>query len=153
MEIERAGPGDARLVADLLYGFNAEFGDVEPSADEFAARFLALLARDDVLVLLAGGRSEPLGFAFLTFRPTPYFDGPLAQLEELYVRPERRNAGIGASLIRAAVAELTRRGGTEMHIIVDGEDAGARRFYERHGFSMRVPGGDSSMFLYLREFD
>ncbi|NUL45847.1 GNAT family N-acetyltransferase [Cellulosimicrobium funkei] len=147
----RAGPGQAVVVGRLLHEFNTEFGSPTPSAEDFAARFEALLAGGDALVLLAGSTVAPTGFAFLTLRPTPYSDGPLAQLEELYVRPEQRGRGIGTELLLDAIAHVSTRGGEEMHINVDEIDEDTRRFYERHGFTNIQPGEDYRMLCYLRE--
>jgi GNAT superfamily N-acetyltransferase len=155
--VRRATVADASVVGVLLYDFNTEFETPTPSAKEFAARFERLLARDDVLVLLAEVTDLPpegshaVGFAYLTLRPTPYGDGPLAQLEELYIRPRSRGQGIGTALLTAALAGVTERGAIEMHIDVDEIDLGARRFYERHGFVNIEPGTDHRMLFYLRE--
>ena len=68
-----AGPADAHLVGWLLHDFNVEFDEeTTPSAADFAGRFEHLLARDDVLVLLAEEGSAPTGFAYLTLRPMPW---------------------------------------------------------------------------------
>ncbi|MGR0220703.1 N-acetyltransferase family protein [Agromyces sp. ZXT2-6] len=149
-EIRRATVTDAAATGRLLFDFNTEFETPTPSAEEFARRFDDLLRRDDVIVLLAVA-SEPVGFAYLTLRPTPYGDGPLAQLEELYVRPELRDRGIGTRLLTAALAEVRERGAIEMHINVDEVDVDTRRFYERHGFVNIEPGEDYRMLFYLRE--
>ncbi len=149
--VRRAEPADASVVGELLFDFNTEFFTPTPSAAEFAGRFEALLGRDDVVVLLSGA-AQPTGFAFLTLRPTPYSDGPLAQLEELYVRPELRDGGIGTALLTAAVDLVRGRGAEEMHINVDAVDTDTRRFYERHGFVNILPGEDYPMLCYLREF-
>ncbi len=135
----------------LLREFNDEFETPGPTAAEFAARFTDLLAREDVVVLLTGDRSDPTGFAFLTLRPTPYYDGPLAQLEELYVRPDLRDQGLGTALVEAAVELVRAREGGEIHINVDEIDVDTRRFYERHGFTNVQPGEDYQMLFYLRE--
>ncbi|SRR5690606_16540565 len=145
-----ATPADAALVGRLLFDFNREFDTPSPSAPDFARRFEVLLERDDVLVLLSGG-AEPTGFAYLTLRPTPYGDGPLAQLEELYVRPRLRDRGIGTALLGAALAEVRARGAVEMHINVDEIDTDTRRFYERHGFVNIEPGNDYRMLCYIQE--
>jgi len=97
------------LVGRLLYDFNTEFETPSPTAEEFAARFRSLLERDDVLVLLSGGLKTPTGFAFLTLRPTPYTEGVLAQLEELYVQPELRDQGMGTALLQTAVLHVRER--------------------------------------------
>lgn len=149
--IRQATAADARTVGTLLHRFNAEFGVPEPSAVEFARRFETLLARDDVIVLLAGGE-EAVGFAFATLRPTPYHDGPLAQLEELYVEPARRSEGIGGRILDELLRLVRAHGCEEMHIGVDAPDTEARRFYERHGFTNIEPDGGGAMLLYLREF-
>lgn len=136
----------------MLHDFNAEFEEPVPGTDQLAARFLRLLARPDVLVLVAGRVAEPNGFAFLTLRPTPYSDGPLAQLEKLYVRPQSRGQGLGGRLLIEAIRRVRVEDAEHMHISVDEADEDARRFYEWHGF-VNTPVGESSRYLsYVREF-
>ncbi|MFB9376818.1 GNAT family N-acetyltransferase [Kineococcus gynurae] len=156
-----ATPLQGEVVGRLLRRFDDEFDTPGPTAAEFGRRFGVLLERDDVLVLLAtgpadpqgpDGRDDPHGFAFLTFRPTPYSDGPIAQLEELWVAPDRRGAGSGSALLVRAVEELRRRGGPEMQINVDEVDVDARRFYERHGFVNVEAGRTDRMLCYVGEF-
>lgn len=148
----RADVRHAALVGRLLFDFNQEFETPGPRAEDFAERFARLLERDAVIVLLAGAEEDgPTGFAFLTLRPTPYYDGPLAQLEELYVRPPLRGRGIGTDLVEAAVASLRERAVGEIQINVDEVDTDARRFYERHGFVNIERGADGRMLCYLRE--
>ena len=148
-----ATPADAFVVGGLLFDFNTEFETPTPSAADFGDRFATLLARPDVLVVLAedAHTGEATGFGYLTLRPTPYGDGPLAQLEELYVVPALRDRGIGTALLTRAVTEVERRHAIEVHINVDEVDADTRRFYERHGFTNIEPGQDYRMLCYLRE--
>jgi ribosomal protein S18 acetylase RimI-like enzyme len=146
----RASPAHADVAGRLLWDFNTEFETHGPSAQEFGVRLAGLLKRDDLIVLLTGDADAPDGLALLTLRLTHYFDGPLAQLEELYVRPGRRNRGIGTALLREAIRLVRRSGGKEMHINVDEIDTSARRFYERHGFINIEPGADYRMLCYLQ---
>lgn len=155
-DIRVAGPADATSLGGLLHDFNTEFDCPTPSAAEAATRFERLLEREDVLAVVAGlthGREAgaDVGFAFLTLRPTPYWDGPLAQLEDLYIRPDLRAAGIGTAVLHRSVSEVRRRGCEEILINVDSDDLGARRFYERHGFSDLDPDTGSRMRCYLRQ--
>ncbi len=146
-DVRRATPAEADLAGRLLFDFNTEFETATPSAAELAERFTRLLADDDVVVLLAGG-ADPVGFAYLTLRPSPYFDGPVAQLEELYVVPDLRDQGIGTALLRAALDLCRGRAAGELHINVDEVDTDTRRFYERHGFRNILPGTDYRMLFY-----
>ena len=149
--VRLATPADAAVVGRLLFDFNTEFDTPTPSADEFARRFSDLLPRDDVLVVLAEDGEAATGFGYLTLRPTPYGDGPLAQLEELYVVPDLRDEGIGTAILTRAVDEVLARDAIEVHINVDEVDVDTRRFYERHGFVNIEPGTDYRMLCYLRE--
>lgn len=157
-EIRVATPADAGSLGQLLYDFNTEFDAPTPDGPTAATRFGHLLRRDDVLAIVARVGSDAgsdiatdIGFAFLTLRPTPLWDGPLAQLEELYVRRDHRGGGVGTALLARAVDEVRSRGGEELLINVDADDVDARRFYERHGFSDRDPDTGSGMRCYLRQ--
>ena len=147
----RATPDHAAVVGRMLADFNAEFDTPGPSAAEFAGRLRRLLAGDDLAVFLGEGDAGPTGFSLVTLRLTHFFDGPLAQLEELYVRPALRDRGIGSALLQATIAFVRGRGGEEMHINVDEVDVDARRFYERHGFLNTEPGADHRMLCYIGE--
>lgn len=142
---------DADTVGRLLREFNEEFDTAGPTAGAFAGRFTTLLARDDVAVVLAANGGRDVGFAFLTLRPTPYYDGSIAQLEELYVVPALRDQGIGTAILTMAIEAVRAKGAAEMHINVDEIDEDTRRFYERHGFSNIQAGTDYRMLCYLRE--
>lgn len=153
--IRIATPADAGSVAALLHAFNTEFDCPCPAPAVGARRFDRLLGRADVLVVVArhgAGHTdgEDIGFGLLTLRPTPYWDGPLAQLEDLYVRPAHRSEGVGSAILERALAEVRSRGGEEMHIGVDSDDVGARRFYDRHGFADTDPDSGAGMRLYLQ---
>lgn len=147
---------DADVAGRLLHDFNTEFESPGPSAAEFADRFRVILDRDDVVLILAmgegeGGGSEPVGFALVTMRPSPYYAGPLLQLEELYVRPRLRDGGIGTVIMTRLLDLAREHSAGEIRIDVDEVDTDTRRFYERHGFTNISPGEDYRMLCYLRE--
>ena len=144
--VRRATPADAPVLARLLWDFNTEFETETDPADVLTIRFARLLERDDVIALLAG---EDDGFAFITLRPAIWFDGPVAQLEELYVVPSLRDAGIGTAILTEARRLVAVHGAPEMHINVDEVDTDTRRFYERHGFVNIEEGVDYRMLCYI----
>jgi GNAT superfamily N-acetyltransferase len=144
-----AAPTDAGAVAALLDAFNREFDTPTPGPAVLAARLERLLARESTIALLAG--RPAVAVALLTLRPNVWYDGRVALLDELYVAPPLRGGGIGSALLAAAELSARRAGAEVLEINVDGGDTGARRFYERHGYSNHEPGEDEPMFYYYRE--
>ncbi|HEX9229518.1 MAG TPA: GNAT family N-acetyltransferase, partial [Arthrobacter sp.] len=126
-----------------------EFSTPTPDVRELESRLTQLLAGDDVVVLLIG---EPAsGVAVLSFRPNVWYRGPVAILDELYVRPELRGHRLGSALLDAALDLVRDRGGALLEINVDGEDTDARRFYEARGFTNTEPNQTDPMLYYYRE--
>ncbi|HEX2084334.1 MAG TPA: GNAT family N-acetyltransferase [Solirubrobacteraceae bacterium] len=148
MTVRVATPADARAVAQLLHDFNEEFEDPTPGPDALAERLTSMLGRDDVVALLAG--DGPDGVALLTFRPGVWDEGPVALLEELYVKPGLRNRGIGTELLQRAFDAAREKGSRTFEINVDEEDVDAQRFYERHGVTPIEPGREYRAFYYSR---
>jgi GNAT superfamily N-acetyltransferase len=147
--VRLAEPGDAAVVAALLHDFNVEFETPTPGVEVLTARLEALLRGDETVALLGG---EPAaGVALLTLRPNLWYDGPVALLDELYVRPPLRGRGIGTALLRRACAVVRERGARLFEINVDEVDTDARRFYERHGFVNEAQAGAGRMLYYERE--
>lgn len=136
-------------MATLLGAFNREFGTPTPGAAVLRARVGRLLAGTDVIVLLSG--DPAVGLAVLTLRPNVWYDGPVALLDELYVAPAVRGRGLGAALLGAAEDTARDAGAELLEINVDGDDTGARRFYERHGYANHENGQDEPMLYYFRE--
>jgi GNAT superfamily N-acetyltransferase len=150
--VRLATAADCVVVATMLDDFNREFDTPTPGRDVLAARLSRLLGPEPDLVVLLGG--EPAaGLALMSFRPTVWAEGPVATLDELYVRPGSRNQRIGHALLEAAGRLARDRGAETFEINVDGEDVDARRFYEAHGFVNTEPGATEPMLCYYRDLD
>ena len=147
--VRRATGEDSEVLGRLLWDFNTEFETETDDADVLAARFARLLPLDEIVAVLAEGGGEPVGFALVSLRPAIWFDGPVSQLEELYVVPRLRSHGIGTQVLELARRLVRELGSPEMHINVDEVDADTRRFYERHGFVNIEPGVDYRMLCYV----
>ena len=61
--------------------------------------------------------------------------GKRAELLSIMVEPGQRGRGTGTALLHALVDECAHRGVDTLDVTVDAANAGARRFYERHGFA------------------
>lgn len=146
--IKVAISGDESTIASLLTAFNGEFDTWVPDFDVLVRRFEGLLRSPDALVLLALD-PEPVGFALVTTRPSPYYDGPIATLDELYVAPGRRGQGLGSAIVSHLLDEARARKVGEIQITVDEGDVDARRFYDTHRFTNHENG--ERMLCYIRE--
>ncbi|GAA4900559.1 L-amino acid N-acyltransferase YncA [Actinomycetospora succinea] len=152
-EVRRAGPDDAATVATLLDDFNTEFDTPTPGVAVLTARLTERLRGDDLVALLHDSPDRPAdGLAVVSFRPNVWFDGPVALLDELYVRPDRRGRRIGHAIITAVEALAAGRGGRIVEINVDGEDVDARRFYAAHGYAFIEPGATEPSYYYAKEW-
>lgn len=140
---------EAGLVAQLLDDFNREYDTPSPGPDVLTARLQHLLAGREVVAVLIGDPAAGVGL--LTLRPNVWYAGPVGLLDELYVVPSRRGSGLGSALLRAVEQAVRERGGELLEINVDGDDAAARRFYERHGYRNSEPGTDEQLLYYFRE--
>ena len=147
--VRLAGPADAPEVARLLHDFNVEFDTPSPGVEVLAARLESLLAGPETFAVLAG--TPAVGVALVTTRPNVWYDGPVALLDELYVRPDLRSQGIGTRVLAAVEAEARARQVSLVEINVDEPDVDARRFYERHGWSGLEPDTGERALYYWRE--
>ena len=136
-------------MAALLDAFNREFDTPTPGAEVLTARLEQLLAGDDLIAVLSG--DPAVGVALVSFRPSVWYEGRVATLDELYVRPDMRNRRYGHAMLEAVCALVRDRGGDSLEINVDGEDVDAQRFYERHGFARTEPGNTEPMYFYYRD--
>lgn len=147
--IRMGTPDDAGEIARLLHDFNREFDVASPGAEVLAPRLRTLLAADATFAILAG--DPAVGVALVTLRPNVWYEGPVALLDELYVVPDRRNRGIGSSIIEHLLAKAAAHGVDLIEINVDEGDVDAQRFYERHGFSIVDPDTHERAFYFFQE--
>ena len=98
--------------------------------------------RDDAHVtIVAEIEGEVVGFCSVA-APSRDADAPegTAEIPAIYVEPDRRRGGIGATLLDAALVALEAAGWRRVTLWVVATNANARAFYARFGF---VPDGAS----------
>jgi ribosomal protein S18 acetylase RimI-like enzyme len=135
VSIRRATPADASDVAAMV----AEIAAHEEQAEHVHVddgQWRTLLARPDVVVLLAERGGAAVGYVSAVRQLHLWTGGDVLNLDDLYVRPGHRDAGVGRRLMAALAAtaapeQLLIRWGME----VDNVDA--QRFYRRIGATLR----------------
>ncbi len=85
-------------------------------------------------ILLAKEDGEAVGVCYAASHLSAEHGGTVGWLEELYVRPESRDRGVGSALLDATVARARELGwrGLELEVVAGHERAAA--LYLRHGF-------------------
>ena len=125
-------PGPATAVEEVPYDavgelrirwHHEDFPGVDPSVFHAQAREVAL--RRGARVLAAHDGTAPIAFAQLEHH------GDGAEISEVYVRPDRRGAGLGTAVTRAAIAAA--RDARDLWISADDEDR-PKHLYQRLGF-------------------
>jgi GNAT superfamily N-acetyltransferase len=132
--VRPAASTDAPHIVDLIRGL-AEFEKL-PGPDVAAGeRVAADLANPHRLfdALVADSAGEIVGYALYFFTYSTFRGWPKLYIEDLFVRPERRNQGTGRALLLACARVAARRRCGAMEWAVLDWNVGAQRFYRRHG--------------------
>lgn len=129
-----ANLSDEGSVVELLAAQFAEH-DIDLDTVALARGVRGLLSeRHRGIAALARRDGAAVGLACLPFTWTLEHGGPSAWLDELYVRPDHRGQGIGASLLRYVCHVAEQRGCLAIDLEVEATHERAARLYERHGF-------------------
>ncbi len=83
--------------------------------------------------------AQTLLYPLLSQERTQSPTGRRAELLSIMVEPALRGHGIGAQLLQALVTECAIRQIEWLTVTVDANNAGAQRFYQRHGFQLTHP--------------
>jgi len=97
------------------------------------------LARVDVRVYLASNGTQPVGYAVA-------MDGPLSGLsddlvvwiDQMYVRPEQRRAGVSKALLARIAHDGETAGATQIVSCVPTQDKELNRYFARLGFAPAI---------------
>ncbi len=94
-----------------------------------------LSGEDGMIGLVAVDEADrPIGLAHLVFHRSTWSETWYCYLEDLFVDPAIRRAGVGRALIEATYAEASRRGATRTYWATQETNKTARRLYDSVGF-------------------
>ena len=131
--IQRATNDDLPELLELGAEYAAADGHTFDAAT--AERGFAGLLDDDrhgvVWVLTVDGRAD--GYAVVTWGWSIEIGGLDVVLDELYIRTQRR--GLGGLLLEHLEADCRERGVRRIFLETERPNTGARRLYERHGYT------------------
>jgi GNAT superfamily N-acetyltransferase len=143
LTVSPAGPGDVAAFVDSVAGLFREDGgvhdrymDVSWPGREGTAYYTGLLADPECLLLVARDGEQVIGHLVGKLAgPDSLRLARLAVLESIRVRPGRRGEGAGGLLVAEFFAWARRQGAVQASVSAYAANAGAHRFYARHGFA------------------
>ena len=147
----RAESHDAEAVARLLVGFRDHMGRDWPSENAFLANVERLMERGESEFLLGAphGDAPPAAVVQLRFRFGIWFAALDCTLEDLFVDPSARGAGLGRAMVDAAIARAEERGCRRIELDTDEDNAAALSVYGAAGFESGA-GEPGRRALFLR---
>ena len=139
MSIRLATVGDIAAVAGLVeryWEFESIGGFDRPRIEALLRSLLSAPERGACWVAEAEGGVR--GYLLAVFMFSLEHGGLMAEIDEVFVSPEMRSAGIGAAMVATAERDLAGRGLVRLQLQLGVDNHGARRFYERLRFSRRA---------------
>ncbi len=129
--IRAAAPGDETEWRRLWAGFLDYYA--HPLSPEVTAfTWARLMDRSCVLTArLAFVEHRAAGFAIHQHHPSTWVMGDDCYLEDLFVAPDCRGAGIGRALIEDLIAHAKAQGWKRLYWNTDAGNAAARRLYDQ----------------------
>lgn len=129
--VRKATRADSKAVVDLIVGL-AEFERLEPP-DPSAKRRLVkdIFEKKLARVLIASIGKNPVGYALYFYTYSSFAARPTLYLEDIFVKEQHRQEGVGRILFMKCVREAARHGCGRMEWQVLTWNAKAMRFYEK----------------------
>ena len=137
--IRRATPADVAAILPLVedYWRFEDLPGFEPGRiGEELRRVLSEPRLGACWIAESGGR--PAGYLLAVYVFSLEHAGMTAEIDEFYVLPSRRDTGLGGELLRAAEAEFTAVGCTNVSLQLGRANDRGRHFYVRHGYHPRA---------------
>ncbi len=130
--IRDARPSDAPGIVALIRESAAEDKEDTPVTGAYVAEYLSSPGSG---IMIADSQGQTAGLLSYSTRPGLFHAAPSCLIELLLVRADRRGRGAGSALLRALLARAAEQGCAEVSVSTMPDNAGAIRFYRRHGLT------------------
>ena len=132
--MRQASIEDAPRLVALMREFYAE--SATPFDPTAAANAFAALLSDDRLgaVWLIQAGDNKVGYVVVTFSYSMEFSGRNGFLDDLFIRPSFRGAGLGTAALAEVRAFCVERGVRALHLETGRDNVAAQALYRRAGF-------------------
>ena len=133
--IDPANLSDVPQLADLLNLLFTQEADFAPDREKQRRGLRLIIESPHVgMILVAREGDHVIGMVSLLFTISTAEGGRVCWMEDMVVHPDRRGDGLGSRLLQSAVEYARTHGFSRITLLTDQLNAGAIRFYGRHGF-------------------
>lgn len=126
-------PAEKKDYEELMTLYNDFVGEDRYSHHNNDAFFYILQSRTSY-IYVALEKGHIIGFASFSVRNVVRYNKPIAELEELFVKPEARKKGVGRKLLDRVLNKATKLNCYRMYISSHVERKIAHKFYKSLGF-------------------
>ena len=134
--LRKASPADVRRLVALMSAFYAE-GGYPLNQRRAAEGFTALLADERLgQVWFIQADAQDVGHVVVTLCFSMEYGGLVAFVDDLFVKPAFRRAGLGAAALTELRAFCAKRGVRALFVETGQENVAAQALYRRVGFVM-----------------
>jgi GNAT superfamily N-acetyltransferase len=152
-EVYLATQAEATLVAELAVALTSEIigrtgiKHFNVNLRDTVALCEQLIVSGSYIALVAAEQSSPVGFTGFCESRALYAEGTFGIIQEFYVVPGSRSAGVGKALLQAAFAQARSRGWRRLELCTPPlpEFQQSLDFYARNGFE--ITGGRKMKFI------
>ena len=130
--IREAQSGDAPVIAAIIRETADEDNEPTPVTEAYVKEYIASPGSG---ILLADAQGHAAGLLIYSIRPDLFHAAPSCLIELLPVRKDMRGRGAGSALVKALLARTAALGCAEVSVSTMPDNAGAIRFYRRHGLT------------------
>jgi ribosomal protein S18 acetylase RimI-like enzyme len=134
--VAEAGPAEVERLTAAVRRFHGESGHAVGPAQAEAICDLCSDASLGRAWLLSDGHRD-VGYALAYWRHSIDHGGRVAVLDDLWIDAAFRGRGLGARLLRAAIAGMAAVGARAVIVEADPADATTMSFYRRLGFALK----------------
>jgi ribosomal protein S18 acetylase RimI-like enzyme len=147
-----AGAQDAASVTRLMLGFRDHMGSTAPTDEDMGTTVEALVrdAATEFLLAAAADGEPPAGVCQLRYRLTVWTGAHDCWLEDLFVEARARRAGLGRTLVEAAIERARARGCRRIDLDVNEDNSSALALYRDMGFSTEPKGEARTLYAMRR---
>ena len=132
--VRRAAPGDLEVLVALCADHAAfERAPFEPGGKVAALGAALFGVRPKLRAWVGCVDTQVVAYASATEEFSTWDAAAFLHMDCLFVRPEHRNRGLGAALLRAVLDYARAEGLREVHGQTPAWNSDAVRFYQRHG--------------------